>query len=307
MADLSTMFPQIDLNQTGPVGGMMMGDMFNIAKQNAGINQQGAMANQQREAEMHPLDMMFKQAQTGYQNALSKNTNAQADKSIYDLDQTKRLEEPTYKANLSKLLASSSEDEVKQAHAELEKRLMSTDPKVRGEAQTMYKTTGDMLKMYEQLRVQGETSRDVARINAQGKVDAKNAGGGGAGGAKPAKNFQEGAQRAFDEAQKLMAAGDEEGAMQALQRANALKQAAQELAAARGSAFTLGPDGRPVAAPNAPGTNTPLAMPGAPTGAPAKATPKTPAEAQAAGWKLMVDKSGNRAYVGPNKEILEVH
>ena len=34
--------------------------------------------------------------------------------------------------------------------------------------------------------------------------------------------------------------------------------------------------------------------------------PKTPQEAQAAGWKLMQDANGNKAYVGPNNQIMEI-
>lgn len=52
----------------------------------------------------------------------------------------------------------------------------------------------------------------------------------------------------------------------------------------------------------------PAASSAAPAPAPTQpsAMPKTPDEAKAAGWKLMRDKNGNRAYVGPDGKFIEV-
>jgi hypothetical protein len=61
----------------------------------------------------------------------------------------------------------------------------------------------------------------------------------------------------------------------------------------------------------APVVPTPQVKPGVDAGKPNPATasrakPKTPEEASRAGWKYMVDAKGNKAYVGPNNEIIEV-
>lgn len=306
MADLQTIFPNTD--GLGYLSGMMKGDMFNIAKQNNQINQQGNQAEQQRLAEMHPLDMAYKQAQTGYQTALGSQANASADKSIWELEQNQRLQEPAYKAALAKFLQDTNESEVKQAHAELEKQLMSPDPQVRAKAQQLYKGTGDMLKMYEQQAEQRKTQYGVASINAQSReAVAKARQGVGDFWSNLVKNTKGDPTKMrsglIAEATRLQQSDPEAAAMY-LAQAKALEEQQDAALAGTQPSYVLGPDGRPVLNDNA--VRPKAATPGvtSPTQQPKK--PTTPQEAQQAGWKLMVDKNGNRAYVGPNKEIMEV-
>jgi len=309
MADLQTLFPQVNIDQMGYLGGMMQGDMFNIAKQNNQINQQGNQAEQQRLAEMHPLDMAYKQAQIGYQTALGRQANASANKSIWELEQNQRLQEPAYKAALAKFLQDTNESEVKQAHAELEKQLMSPDPQVRAKAQQLYKGTGDMLKMYEQQAEQRKTQFGVASITAQSReAVAKARQGVGDFWSNLVKNTKGDPTKMrsglIAEATRLQQSDPEAAAMY-LAQAKSLEGQQDAALAGNQPSYVLGPDGRPVLNDNA--IRPKAATPGvAPAAGPQTKKPTTPQEAQQAGWKLMVDKNGNRAYVGPNKEIMEV-
>jgi hypothetical protein len=248
------MFPQVDMNQLGPVGGMMLGDMFNIAKQNNNINQQSALASEQRNQEMHPLDMGFKQAQTGYQDALSRNTNAQADKSIWDLEQDKRLAEPKYQSELAKLQASTSEAEVKQAHAKIEQQLMSKDPTIRKQAEGMYKATGDMLKLYEKARLEKDQAVTVAGMNAAAAKDrASNA----AAPRLPRTN-QEGLQYWMWQAANTTDPAEQQ---YAVAMAEQIKRIMMETSNARAPQYVVPGSQNLQVNPNAPGTNTPITVP----------------------------------------------
>lgn len=164
MAELSTIYPNI-AQAEGPQAGLWQAQQAFDAKQNNKINQAQGLQSIYRESQMLPLDIQRTEAST-------KLTNAQADTSIFDLDQKKRLAEPTYQTALAKLSVETSEAEVKTAHAQLEKDMLSPDPKISGPAAQKYKMTGDMLKMYETARLEREKSDSNARIHAGATLGA---------------------------------------------------------------------------------------------------------------------------------------
>ena len=107
-------------------------------------------------------------------------------------------------------------------------------------------------------------------------------------------------------------AGDEEAAAILTQRAQQARQRSAEdfknrAAGAPGRIDVASETGMtPTARPTA---DAPIAMPANSATATRKdrmENPKTPQEAQAAGWKLMQDANGNKAYVGPNNQIMEI-
>lgn len=182
MADLSTMYPQM-AQAEGFDAGQWQGQQAYDAQQNNAINQQNSLQELYKNQQMLPLDMANKVSTTELNNANAGHARALTANSIFDLDVKQRLKEPTYLKALSDLSSSTTENEVKQAHAQLEKDLISPDTRVREQAKQRYMLTGDMLKMYEHLRIQGDTARDVARISGQSRVDAVTARGSGGSGA----------------------------------------------------------------------------------------------------------------------------
>jgi hypothetical protein len=163
--------------------GRWQGQQAYDAQRNNVINQQNSLQELYKNQQMLPLDMANKVSTTELNNANAGHARALTANSIFDLDVKQRLKEPTYLKALSDLSSSTTENEVKQAHAQLEKDMLSPDPQVSKLAQQRYKMTGDMLKMYEHLRIQGENSKDVARSGAQSRVDAVVARGAGGSGA----------------------------------------------------------------------------------------------------------------------------
>lgn len=293
MADLATMFPQMDINQLGPVAGMALGDMFNIAKQNALMNQRNSQQDFSLAEQLNPLKVRQAQVNLESTGAITEHQKALTNRSVWDLDQDKRLAEPKYQSELAKLLATTSENEVKQAHADLEKRLMRGDLG----AKDMFKATGDMLKMYEKARLEKEQSESVARIGAQSRIDVKKAGGAGAG--RIPRTLQEQYTAYLNQAEQ---ADTPEEQLRYTQLADMVFKKMMEAGNARAPAYVV-PNLQQ--APNAPGTVTPTVIPPKP-GQEASKEPTTAAEAARAGWKLMVDKNGNRAYVGPGGKFIEV-
>ncbi len=185
MADLSTVFPQMAQSE-GFQSGLWQADQNAIAQQNARLNQRGALQQMFRDQQMLPLDMANKQATTDQANANAYHQRGLGANSFYDLDVKERLKEPTYLKALSTMAADTSENEVKQMHASLEKDMLSPNPAVRDAAQKRYKVSGDMLKMYEDLRVKGENSARVATIGAQSRTEvASMRPASGSGAAKP--------------------------------------------------------------------------------------------------------------------------
>jgi len=166
VAELSTIYPNMAPMEGFDAGLAQSQQVYN-ANQNNKINQAQGLQSIYRENQMLPLDMQKAAAST-------RLTNTQADTGIFDLDQKKRLAEPTYQTALAKLSAETSEAEVKTAHAQLEKDMLSPNPNISGPAVQKYKMTGDMLKMYETARLEKDKSDSNARIHAGATVAAAN-------------------------------------------------------------------------------------------------------------------------------------
>jgi len=295
---LSTLFPQIDTNNAplGYVGGAMLGDMFNMAQANNKQNLMDAQQAYNQNEVMNPLNAQFKQAETGYQSALARNTNAQADKYIFDLEQAQRLKEPSYQAALAKLKEGVSESELKDTHNKLESQLMSENPAVRAHAQMLYKVTGDLLKQSEMLRLQGENSARVASIQADAKKAAAAArSGAGDFWATMYKNTKGDPTKMrsilLAEATKVQAE-DPELAAQYLAQARSLEEQQNAALAGQQPAYVIGPDGKPVLNPNA---QRPLA---ATPAAPGAAAPTVSAPQQYEVGKTYSGKTGTYRYKG---------
>jgi hypothetical protein len=171
MADLSTIYPQM-AQAEGPQAGLWQAQQAWDAQQNNQINQASNLQQLYENQQMLPLKMGEKQSTIGLNNANAAHANALASNSFYDLDAKERLKEPTYQAALSGLAAQTTENEVKQAHSQIEKDLMSPDPATREQAQQRYKVTGDMLKMYEANRIKSEAEQKVANIHAGATLGA---------------------------------------------------------------------------------------------------------------------------------------
>lgn len=172
---LPQMFPPVD-NNGWAQSGFQLGDMQNIARQQAMLNNKMAMDEMARANELHPLEFQIKQEKL-------RGDRATNDKTIFDLEQAERLKEPSYNKKLQELLAGAKEHELKQAVGQLEMDMLSPDKKVADNARRLYMMTSDMVKLQEaerlktagQMQVEGVrqagmNSRDDAKLKAKNSV-----------------------------------------------------------------------------------------------------------------------------------------
>lgn len=234
-------------------------------------------------------------------------------------------------AEYAKLLKQTSADELAKHENDVYKMIQSNDPNQRKVGMQLLPFLKDVMdekrKTDSQLKVVGATQAgqqaleklrhtnnmelEQKRIEA-GKYDRKTL----------AVTVESMLLKARDAAQKAeileqaywvaKSAGDEEAATLLSQRAQQARQRAAEDATNRAAGAPgkidianetgMAPTQRPTA-------NAPIAGPANVATAARKdrmENPRTPQEAQAAGWKLMQDANGNKAYVGPNNQIMEV-
>jgi hypothetical protein len=255
------MYPQM-AQAEGFDAGQWQGQQAYDAQQNNAINQRTTLQELYKNQQMLPLEMANKQSSTDLNTANAYHANALGRNSFYDLDAKERLKDPTYQKALSDLATQTSENEVKQAHATLEKDLMSPDPKAQAQAKQRYMLTGDMLKMYEHLRIQGDNAERVARIGAQSRVEAAGMRGSGSGSVKPPATMEAQYNDYFRKSQDPDIS-DAERATNA-QLADTVMKNIIAKGNAKAPAMVIGPNGSVIPNPTTtPGTIVPTPVPGA--------------------------------------------
>lgn len=314
MDQLAQMFPQMDPSSMGAAAGFNMADQQIIARQNAGLNQQMALQDIFQQEQMNPLKVKNQQLTNEGLVASNKESDMRTRKGLFELDEAERLKEPKYQSMLAKLRGETSEAELKQTHARIEQEMLSPDPKVRNRALGMYKMTGDMIKMYEQEKERRTTSYGVASIGQKGQSDRA------AAKEDKGRNFVASLDKHKKATEKYSALVAEMGligpsdpmyATYAQMAQNLLPQVQEEANKGAGNIVeTIGPDGKKtygIRKPTQMAPNVPMQPSPAAASRPQRQTaPKTPQEARSAGWVLKMDAAGNKAYVGPNNEILEI-
>lgn len=285
MADLSTSLPQI-MPLGGYAGGLMQGQQYVDAQKNQEMNRASALQDYLYNQQANPLKLQKAEADTRYTNAL-------AGRQEQDFDWNKRTEDERYKKFLADSAAGISSAEITAAQADIQKMLWNPDKNIQAKGRQLWEMTTDMLKARAQWEQQAKMAKERAAAGASS-------------GAAPRipRTVQEAfaywkykADNAENEQERAaFQAKADEAEVAWLRQAQFKAQAGQAGNVDVGAAANV-----PTHAMPAPVPTSQVNQQAAPTKAPTNA-----AEAQAAGWKLMVDKNGNKAYVGPNNQFFEI-
>lgn len=181
MADSSVNYPTLSgmFNSISPVPAMMGQMQFQQALTQAKQNQQIQSDEMRMKQEMHPLEMLFKQAQTGQTNANTGLINEQTIGTKFK----NQMDADTRQAQLDNLLSKyakeKSANELQVAEDSINKTLLDDriPPEQRQKllqlSQFFQKTREKQAELTSQretnesvARIHGDTSRDVARIGA---------------------------------------------------------------------------------------------------------------------------------------------
>lgn len=297
MANLSELFPQVP-QLTGWGAGMVSADQHKNALMNADLNRLSWAQDYGHNQQINPLKVKNEQELLTSRQQANK-------KGLMEMNDYERLREPTYKSKLEELSANSDEATLKKTMVGIQRNLMSPDPATREQAQKMFMLTGDMLKLKEQYRLAGNNQMQVAGIRA-----AKQGGG-------ATKETRDRWQEAYDKSppvNKLAMIRDRIATMDQsdpnygawVDRYNSVASLVNEAKPQKPVPVT-GPDGKitlqapPGITPVAPGIALPPKTPNR------NAAPTNADEAKRAGWVLLPDKHGNKAYVSPDgKSFFEV-
>ena len=302
-----------DLSQLlGGVGGYAMGQQKDMAFRNNQMNQDAALQDLLFQQQNDPIKI--RQAGLNADTTAAQLPGWEADSA--DKQRTMKVKQGIpidveTKAKLTDMYTKMSDDEVKQLDNTLAKNLQSPDPAVR-EAATQ---TLQLTKEFQAARLHAKYAADradaLAKNNAasalaleKARIEAGKYKKTGKASSMEltitnAKTARERHQALIDAATVAKQDGDDSLAESYLARAENIRpQAEAELAAAqpRPGAVNVG-----AATGLATNPGLPIAPPAAAASAP-KTQPKTPAEAEAAGWKVHVDAKGNKAYVSPDKK-----
>lgn len=285
-------------------------DQMSLAEMNA--------ANQ-RAAQKHMLDQ--EQARIANETSLAQLPGIRAQSSMQQRKNTmeEATFEPELKAKMTEFGIKATDAELKAYDQGVQKLLNSSNPAERARGEKLWQASSVMMKAREDHKLKMEIEKEqtyrtleAQRIAAGSREKVASSKGSPEGTAANIinsinagkLNYEKGATAFFTLAE-LMEEGDP-------RKAQYMGIAAKLEAAALNKANA---GAKPAADLEALGikTTTPQATPvlGEPNAATAgrknrQVAPTNPSEAQAAGWKLMVDGAGNKAYVGPNNQIMEI-
>jgi len=293
-------FPDLQkLYGQGALSGYLGGQQIDAARKSQQINQQGALQDMFWKDQSMPADI-------GYKKALTGQTEETARGQRFKNDFNDTYKDDVYKREVSRLAKEMNEDDLKSADAQIQKMLYDDSPQVRGIAQMLLSNTKDIIAEREKQKYM--LDRQAALEEQRGKNQQA---------AAAARAARTGGIAALDKAlvsgnpNQVAAAYDkmaqdstdpEERAFY-VQKSQEYRALAAQQDAARnpGTApgqINRGEMGIPVN-PALPPVQPPIQRGEA--GAAPKKAPTNAQEAQAAGWKIMTDKNGKKAYVSPDK------
>ena len=277
---------------------------------------------QAHESQMDPLRVQQQELANQQQGFLNQKTGFELGSLSRKDSMERNLFGPQQELALKKLLTEAGEQETKMFEKTLYDKLRSVRPGS-PEHGALMKALESTRGFVEEKRKTDQKLREIDRTYGwQRTINQDNIDAGKYNRNKvsltledrllKAKSASERRQLLIDAGNYVEQNGDATYAAQLRQRANdpaLVQQSERELDARRregggGVDLSRVGGGIPTITPPPTTTAAPLPVP-APAAAPAT-SPKTPQEAQAAGWKLMRDKNGNKAYVGPNGQYVEV-
>lgn len=276
---LAENFPDLEkLYGQGALSGYLGGQQIDAARKSQQINQQGALQEMFWKDQTTPVDMQYKQALTG-----QTNETARGQRFKNDFNDT--YKDDVYKREVSRLAKEMNEDDLKSADAQIQKMLYDDSPQVRGIAQMLLSNTKDIIAEREKQKYMLDRQAALEEQRGKNQVAAK-----AAGATAPAKALT------MQQYEAMLRQKAAEGDQMAIQSLAQLEEDKRRKAAA--GALIQDKRVRELLGYDDAATDT--SSTGKVKEAPKKA-PTNAQEAQAAGWKIMTDKNGKKAYVSPDK------
>lgn len=272
-------FPDLQkLYGQGALSGYLGGQQIDAARKSQQINQQGALQDMFWKDQTTPVDMQYKQALTG-----QTNETARGQKFKNDFNDT--YKDDVYKREVKRLAKEMNEDDLKSADAQIQKMLYDDSPQVRGIAQMLLSNTKDIIAEREKQKYMLDRQAALEEQRGKNQVAAK-----AAGATAPTKALT------MQQYEAMLRQKAAEGDQMAIQSLAQLEEDKRRKAAA--GALIQDKRVRELLGYDDAATDT--SSTGKAKEAPKKA-PTNAQEAQAAGWKIMTDKNGKKAYVSPDK------
>lgn len=267
-------------------GGITSSQRYNTARQNQGINQQAALQDMFQKEQKFPVDLDYTKALTGQTLESTRSTKQKND---YE----DRIKDKRYEAELSKFATQLSDDDIKQNENAIRGLRLSPYADERKIADMLMEGFQDVVKYRHQQKSMMDRQLELEEMRGENQrrtAQAKAA----AATSKPMTMTQ------LEAMLRQKAAEGDETAIQSLAVLEADKRAKAAAGAMVGDEFRRELLGAPSTTEDR--TSTGKATPSATSKKPTNAQ-----EAVAAGWALMTDKNGNKAYVSPDKkQFLEV-
>lgn len=276
---LAENFPDLEkLYGQGALSGYLGGQQIDAARKSQQINQQGALQEMFWKDQTMPADI-------GYKKALTGQTEETARGQRFKNDFNDSYKDDVYKREVSRLAKEMNEDDLKSADAQIQKMLYDDSPQVRGIAQMLLSNTKDIIAEREKQKYMLDRQAALEEQRGKNQVAAK-----AAGATAPAKALT---MQQYEAMLRQKAAEGDQMAIQSLaqlEEDKRRKAAAGALIQDKRVRELLGYDD----------AATDNSSTGKVNEAPKK-VPTNAQEAQAAGWKIMTDKNGKKAYVSPDK------
>jgi len=301
---LAENFPDLEkLYGQGALSGYLGGQQIDAARKSQQINQQSALQEMFWKDQTMPADI-------GYKKALTGQTEETARGQRFKNDFNDSYKDDVYKKELARIAKETKEDDLKAAEASINDMALNLGP---GSDPNLVKTIDFLRSQFKD--VWAEREKQKYMLDRQAALEEQR--GKNQQAAAAARAARTGSVSALD---KAMVSGDpyqvaaaydkmaqstddpEERAFY-VQKSQEYRMMGMQRDAARnpGTApgqINRGEMGIPVN-PAFPPAQPPIQR-GASGAAPKKA-PTNAQEAQAAGWKIMTDKNGKKAYVSPDK------
>lgn len=276
-------FPDLQkLYGQGALSGYLGGQQIDAARKSQQINQQGALQDMFWKDQTTPVDMQYKQALTG-----QTEETARGQRFKNDFNDT--YKDDVYKKELARIAKETKEDDLKAAEASINEMALNLGP---GSDPNLVKTIDFLRSQFKDIWAEREKQkymldRQAALEEQRGKNQAAAK---AAGATAPAKALT------MQQYEAMLRQKAAEGDQMAIQSLAQLEEDKRRKAAA--GALIQDKRVRELLGYDDAATDT--SSTGKGKEAPKKA-PTNAQEAQAAGWKIMTDKNGKKAYVNPDK------
>lgn len=181
---LAEQFPDLtSLYGVGPLSGYLGGQQIDAARRSQQINQQGALQDLFQKEQMLPVDMEYKRALTGQSRASTEHMGEQTRGLKFKNEMDDKTREEQYRANLSKLMKETSEDELKSQEAQIWTMYNSGVPHLRKAVEPLIPLMKDIATerekqksmMDRQLELEN-TRAENQRVTASARVATKQQG-----------------------------------------------------------------------------------------------------------------------------------